>query len=101
VLTAAAPPPSPARSIEGRLVQGGPGLPASLDRCGEPPAAALRLPATRNINETNNGRNIGSSPFTGEIADLPSNRRWFAASLIQVCRPSREKIVRIIPDKHR
>jgi len=74
VLTAAAPPPSPARSIEGRLVQGGPGLPASSDCCGEPPAAALRLPATRNINETNNGRNIGSSPFTGGIADLPSKQ---------------------------
>jgi hypothetical protein len=76
-LTAAAPtarPPSPARSIEGRLVQGGPGLPASSDCCGEPPAAALRLPATSNINETNNGRNIGSSPFTGGIADLPSKQ---------------------------
>jgi len=76
-LTAAAPtarPPSPACSIEGRLVQGGPGLPASSDCCGKPPAAALRLPAISNINETNNGRNIGSSPFTGGIADLPSKQ---------------------------
>ena len=52
VLTAAAPtarPPSPARSIEGRLVQGGPGLPASSDCCGEPPAAesAPRCASTR------------------------------------------------------
>ena len=73
VLTAAAPtapPPSPARSIEGRLVQGGPGLPASSDCCGEPPAAALRLPAMNNINETNSGRNIGSSPFIGGIAPM-------------------------------
>ena len=69
VLTAAAPPPSPARSIEGRLVQGGPGLPASSDCCGEPPAAALRLPAISNINETDNGRNIGSPPSIGGIAD--------------------------------
>ena len=104
VPTAAAPaaaPPGPARSIEGRLVQGGPGLPASSDRCGEPPAAALRLPATNNINETNSGRNIGSSPFTGGIADLPAKQEVVCRLLIQVCRSSREKIVRIIPDKHR
>jgi hypothetical protein len=72
VLTAAEPrsrPPSPARSIEGRLVQGGPGLAASSDCCGEPPAAALRLPATSNINEIDNGRNIGSPPSIGGIAD--------------------------------
>ena len=86
VPTAAAPaarPPGPARSIEGRLVQGGPGLPASSDCCGEPPAAALRLPAMNNINETNNGFNICSSlPLSAELPIFLQKGRWRTTSLV-------------------
>jgi len=81
VLTAAAPPPSPARSIEGRLVQGGPGLPASSDCCGEPSAAesAPRCASTRHNAMIANNNFIGIS----RLQTLPP----------EVCAPIRLSLV--------
>jgi hypothetical protein len=57
VVTAVGRPRSPARSIEGRLVQGGPGLPASSGQEGEATASELAGEPAPRCARTRSGAN--------------------------------------------
>jgi hypothetical protein len=82
VLTAAAPPPSPARSIEGRLVQGGPGLPASSGQEGEPPAAELPVEPAPRCASTRLGTNNDAT-----INAMIAHNNFIGSSRLQTLLP--------------